>query len=72
MKICDRSFTHRIKTTAPAQAGLEDQTTAHIAVENGHIILSKPTKAVRTDWSQAAAGLAAQGEDAPLRGGVAR
>lgn len=51
-----------------AQAGLEDQTTAHITVENGHIILSKPTKAVRTGWSQAAAALAAQGEDALLMG----
>lgn len=51
-----------------AQAGLEDQTTAHITVENGHIILSKPAKAVRTGWSEAAAVVAAKGDDALLMG----
>ena len=51
-----------------AQAGLEDQTTASIAVENGHIILSKPAKAVRTGWSEAAAVVATNGDDAMLMG----
>lgn len=50
------------------QAGLEDQTTAHVVVENGQIILSKPAKAVRSGWSQAAAAVAAQGDDALLMG----
>ena len=49
-----------------AQAGLEDQTTANIVVENGQIILSKPATAVRADWSEAAAAVAAQGNDALL------
>ena len=49
-----------------AQAGLEDQTTANIVVENGQIILSKPAKAVRADWSEAAAAVAAQGNEALL------
>lgn len=51
-----------------AQAGLEDQTTAHITVENGHIVLSKPAKAVRTGWAEAAAVVAAKGDDALLMG----
>ena len=49
-----------------AQAGLEDQTTANIVVENGQIILSKPAMAVRAAWSVAAASVAAQGNDALL------
>ena len=51
-----------------AQAGLEDQITANITVENGQIILSKPAKAVRAGWSEAAAAVAAQGDDAMLMG----
>jgi antitoxin MazE len=51
-----------------AQAGLEDQATANIVVENGHIILSRPTKAVRAGWAAAAAAVAAQGDDALLMG----
>ena len=51
-----------------AQAGLEDQTTANISVENGHIILSKPVKAVRVGWAKAAASVAAKGDDALLMG----
>ncbi len=50
------------------QAGLENQTTANIAVKNGRIILSKPTKAVRAGWSEAAASVAAKGDDALLMG----
>ena len=37
-------------------------------VENGQIILSKPAKAVRAGWSEAAAAVAAQGDDALLMG----
>ncbi len=51
-----------------AQAGLEDQATANIVVENGHIILSRPAKAVRAGWAAAAAAVAAQGDDALLMG----
>ena len=51
-----------------AQAGLEEQTTANIVVENGQIILSKPAKAVRAGWSEAAAAVAAQRDDALLMG----
>lgn len=42
-----------------AQAGLEDQTSAAIAVENGAIVLRRSVKAVRSGWSQAARALAA-------------
>lgn len=51
-----------------AQAGLDDQTCACIAVENGSIVLRKPTKAVRIGWSQAAATVAAKGSDSLLMG----
>lgn len=51
-----------------AQAGLDGQATASIAVENGSIVLSKPAKAVRADWSEAAAAVAAKGGDALLMG----
>ncbi|MFE8645366.1 hypothetical protein ACFX58_09815 [Sphingomonas sp. NCPPB 2930] len=51
-----------------AQAGLEDESIAHIALENGTIVLSKPAKAVRAGWSEAAAALAAGGGDALLMG----
>ncbi len=51
-----------------AQAGLEQQTTANIVVENGHIILSKPAKAVRAGWAEAAAAMAAKSDDALLMG----
>ena len=51
-----------------AQAGLDDQTTANIVVENGHIILSKPAKAVRAGWAEAAAAVAAKSDDALLMG----
>lgn len=51
-----------------AQAGLDGQTTASIVVENGTIVLRKPTKAVRAGWSVAAAAVAAKGGDALLMG----
>ena len=51
-----------------AQAGLEDQRTADIAVENGCIVLRKPAKAVREGWAEAAAALAATDGDSLLMG----
>ena len=51
-----------------SQAGLEDQATANITVENGCIVLSKPTKDVRVGWAQAAAAVAAHGDDDLLMG----
>lgn len=51
-----------------AQIGLDGQTTADIAVENGSIVLRKPAKAVREGWGEAAAALAAKGGDALLMG----
>ena len=51
-----------------AQAGLEGQLTADIAVENGSIVLRKPTKAARAGWAEAAAVLAAEGGDVLLMG----
>lgn len=51
-----------------AQAGLGGQLTADVAVENGSIVLRKPTKTPRAGWAQAAAALADQGADALLMG----
>jgi antitoxin MazE len=51
-----------------AQAGLDDQATADVAVENGTIVLRKPLKSVRAGWGQAAAVVAAQGGDSLLMG----
>ncbi len=43
-----------IPKTMLAQAGLDDQTVADIAVENGVILLKKTVKSVRIGWSDAA------------------
>jgi antitoxin MazE len=51
-----------------AQAGLEGQTTANIAVENGSIVLRKTARAVRAGWSEAARVVASKGGDALLMG----
>ena len=51
-----------------AQVGLDGQATAIIEVENGTIVLRKPTKKVRSGWAQAAAAVSAKGEDARLLG----
>ena len=51
-----------------AQAGLEDQATANVVVEDGAIILRKPARAVRAGWSAAAAAVAAHGGDGLLMG----
>ena len=46
-----------------AQAGLEDATDAEMTVENGVIILRKPSKPARDGWAEAAKKLAAEGGD---------
>jgi antitoxin MazE len=51
-----------------AQAGLEDQVTANVVVKNGSIVLSKPVKAVRAGWAEAAATVAAKDGDGLLMG----
>lgn len=51
-----------------AQVGLDDQTVASIVVENGAIVLKRPTSAVREGWAEAAKAIAARGEDALLMG----
>ena len=51
-----------------AQAGLDDQATAIIEVENGSIVLRKPSKSVRAGWAQAAAAVSAKSGDALLMG----
>jgi antitoxin MazE len=50
------------------QVGLEDQTSADIAVENGAIVLRRSVKAARSGWAQAAKALAAEAQDAMLLG----
>ena len=51
-----------------AQAGLDDESTADLSIENGAIVLRKPAKAVRAGWAEAAAAVAAHGDDALLMG----
>ncbi|MDI9235204.1 AbrB/MazE/SpoVT family DNA-binding domain-containing protein [Limnohabitans lacus] len=51
-----------------AQAGLENQVTASVTLENGHIVLSKPAKKVREGWADAATAVAANGNDTLLMG----
>ena len=51
-----------------AQAGLANETSAQVVVENGSIVLSKPAKAVRAGWAEAAAAVSAGGADSLLMG----
>jgi antitoxin MazE len=51
-----------------AQAGLDNQTTADMSVENGAIVLRKPAKATRAGWAEAALAVAAQDGDELLMG----
>ena len=51
-----------------AQAGLDDQSTADMSVENGAIVLRKPAKALRSGWAEASLAVAAQGADELLMG----
>jgi antitoxin MazE len=46
-----------------AQAGLADQGTADITVENGAIVVRKPAKSVRAGWAEAAKAVAAHAGD---------
>ena len=51
-----------------AQAGLSDQKSVNITIESGSIVLSKSTPAPRSGWAEAAAALAAQGDETLLMG----
>jgi len=51
-----------------AQVGLEDQSVVDITIENGAIILRKPSKAVRTGWDKAAQALNAVDGDVLVLG----
>ena len=51
-----------------AQAGLDDQSTADMSVENGAIVLRKSANAPRTGWADAALAVAARGGDELLMG----
>jgi len=48
------------------QAGLDSATMATVSVEQGAIVLRKPTKQARAGWAEAAKTIAAEGEDALL------
>ncbi len=49
-----------------AQVGLQD--VAELVVENGALVLRKPTKAVRSGWAEAAKAVAEAQDDALLLG----
>lgn len=51
-----------------AQAGLDGQSTADVAVKNGAIVLRNPAKAPRAGWTEAAVAVAAQHGDELLIG----
>ena len=51
-----------------AQAGLDDQSTADMTVENGAIVLRKPAQSLRAGWAEAATALAKQGGEQLLMG----
>lgn len=51
-----------------AQVGLDSEASAEVLVENDCIVLRKPAKPVRAGWADAAAAVAAQGDDALLMG----
>jgi len=51
-----------------AQAGLEDQSTADMSVENGAIVLRKSANAPRTGWAEAALAVTAHNDDTLLMG----
>ena len=49
-----------------AQVGLSDQ--VELSVERDAIVLRKPRKMARSDWSEAARSISVQGEDELLMG----
>ena len=51
-----------------AQAGLDDQGTADMTVENGAIVSRRPAKAVRAGWAECAKAVAANGGDVLVMG----
>lgn len=50
------------------QAGLDSATMATVSVEQGAIVLRKPTNQARAGWAEAAKTIAAEGQDALLMG----
>jgi len=51
-----------------AQIGLSDEAAAELTVENGAIVLRKPTASVRKGWAEAARALAAESADELVMG----
>ena len=51
-----------------AQAGLDGESVAAVAVEGGSIVLRKPAKPVRQGWALAAQSIAGAGGDALVMG----
>lgn len=51
-----------------AQAGLNDDSSAEITVEDGAIVLRKTVRPCRVGWAQAAQALAAKGGDELVMG----
>ena len=51
-----------------AQAGLEDCAVAAVAIENGAIVLRRPTEPARAGWADAAKAVATAGDDSLLMG----
>ena len=51
-----------------AQVGLDEESVADVAIENGAIVLRKPAQSVRAGWADAAKAVAAAGDDALLMG----
>jgi len=51
-----------------AQVGLDDDTQAHLVVEDGAIVLRKLKRPVRQGWAEQAQVIAAQGDDELLMG----
>ena len=51
-----------------AQAGLEGEAVADVLLEDGAIVLRKPSKPARAGWAEAAKAIAAQEEDRLLMG----
>lgn len=54
--------------TVLAQVGLENATDAEMTIENGAILLRKPSHPVRDGWAEAARKIADQGEDELVMG----
>ena len=51
-----------------AQLGLTGEEGAEMSIENGAIVLRKPSKSVRAGWAEAAMAIAAANEDKLVMG----